>query len=123
MVLDSRTPQSSLERGGRAGNDGAKRHKGSKVPLAVDTLGHLLALPVTPANAQDRAQVADLAAAVQEATGKMVEVACVAQGYTGDRPAVEPAARGIRLAVVKLPAAKRGFVPLTRFVLVMAECA
>ena len=31
------------------------------VHAAVDTLGHLLALHVTPANEQDRAQVAELA--------------------------------------------------------------
>src|SRR5204862_1332348 len=60
-ILDSRTLQSSPESGHRAGYDGAKRRKGSKVHLAVDTLGHLLALHVTPANEQDRAQVAELA--------------------------------------------------------------
>src|SRR6266536_663349 len=62
-IFDSRTLQSSPESGHRAGYDGAKRRKGSKVHLAVDTLGHLLALHVTPANEQDRAQVAELAEA------------------------------------------------------------
>lgn len=114
VVLDSRTLQSSPESGARAGYDGAKRPKGSKVHLAVDTLGHLLALIVTPANAQDRAQVATLAAAVQAATNEAVEVAFVDQGYTGDAPATAAAAHGIRLEVVKLPAAKRGFVLLPR---------
>jgi transposase len=113
-ILDSRTLQSSPESGGRAGYDGAKRRKGSKVHLAVDTLGHLLALLVTPANEQDRAQVAALAARVQEATGETVEVAFVDQGYTGDQPAADAAARGIRLEVVKLPAARQGFVLLPR---------
>src|SRR4051794_41174239 len=56
-ILDSRTLQSSVESGGRAGYDGAKRKRGSKVHLAVDTLGHLLALHVTPADVQDRAAV------------------------------------------------------------------
>ena len=55
-ILDSRTLQSSPESGGRAGYDGAKRRRGSKVHMAVDTLGYLLALHVTPANEQDRAQ-------------------------------------------------------------------
>jgi len=86
-ILDSRTLQSTPESGGRAGYDGAKRRKGSKVHLAVDTLGQFLALHVTPASAQDRAQVAALAVAVQEATGEHVELAYVDQGYTGDRPA------------------------------------
>src|SRR5262245_15395533 len=45
-ILDSRTKQSSPESGARAGSDGAKRRKGSKVHIAVDTLGHLLALHV-----------------------------------------------------------------------------
>ena len=77
---------------------------------AVDTLGNLLALLVTPANEQDRAQVGELAAAVQEVTGQTVEVAFVDQAYTGDVPATEAAQHGIQLAVVKLPEAKRGFV-------------
>jgi hypothetical protein len=76
----SRTLQSSPESGGRAGYDGAKRRKGSKVHAAVDTLGHLLALHVTPANEQDRAQVGQLAEKVQEVTGQSVELAYVDQG-------------------------------------------
>src|SRR3712207_3599178 len=83
-ILDSRTLQSSPESGARAGYDGYKRRRGSKVHLAADTLGHLLALVVTPANEQDRAQVAALAEAVQQATSDHVEVAHVDQGYTGE---------------------------------------
>jgi hypothetical protein len=41
--------------------------------MAVDTLGHLLALHVTPANFDDRAQVGKLAEAVQQVTGDAVE--------------------------------------------------
>ena len=113
-ILDSRTLQSTPESGGRAGYDGAKRRKGSKTHMAVDTLGHLLALHVTPADEQDRAQVADLAEAVQEATGQTVEVAFVDQGYTGTGATEDAAAHGIRLEVVKHLAAKRGFVLLPR---------
>src|SRR3954469_6353998 len=69
-ILDSRTLQSTPESGHRAGYDGAKRRKGSKLHLAVDTLGHLLAAHVTPADEQDRGQVERLAAAVQAATGE-----------------------------------------------------
>jgi transposase len=114
VIFDRRTVQSTPESGTRAGYDGHKRRKGSKIHLAVDTLGHLLALKVTPANEQDRAQVADLTAAVQEATGEAVEVAFVDQGYTGAVPATAAAANGIDLVVVRLPQAKRGFVLLPR---------
>jgi len=113
-ILDSRTLQSTPESGGRAGYDGAKRRKGSKVHLAVDTLGQFLALHVTPANAQDCAQVAALAEAVQDATGEHVELAYVDAGYTGDRPAQAAADKGITLEVVTLADAKRGFVLLPR---------
>ena len=113
-IFDSATRQSTPESGARAGYDGYKRRKGSKLHLAVDTLGHLLALHVTPANAQDRAQVAALAAAVQEVTGATVELAYVDQGYTGDAPAQAAAAHDIQLEVIKLAEAKRGFVLLPR---------
>jgi len=114
VILDSRTVQSTPESGGRGGWDGHKKRKGSKVHLAVDTLGHLLALRVTPADAQDRDQVAALADAVQAAAGESVEVAFVDQAYTGANPEAAAAARGIRLEVVRLPEAKRGFVLLPR---------
>ena len=113
-ILDSRTLRSSPESGARAGYDGAKRKKGSKLHLAVDTLGHLLALHVTPANADDRAQLGRLAEAVQAVTGQSVDLAYVDQGYTGQRAADEARAHGIELEVVKLSKAKRGFVLLPR---------
>lgn len=113
-LFDARTLQSSPESGARAGYDGHKKRRGSKVHIAVDTLGQLLALLVTPANEQERAQVAELAEQVQEVTGETVEVAFVDQGYTGEQPAEDAASHGIRLEVVKLPTAKRGFVLLPR---------
>lgn len=114
VILDSRTLQSTPESGGRAGFDGHKKRKGSKVHAAVDTLGHLLALRVTPANEQDRAQVAQLARAVQSVTEQNVQVAFVDQGYTGQAPAEAAAQAGIRLEVVKHHQAKHGFGPLPR---------
>ena len=114
VILDSRTMQSSVESGSRAGYDGYKRKRGAKVHVAVDTLGHLLALRVTPANEQDRAQVGELCEAVQKATGESVELAYVDQGYTGDDAEVAAADEGIHLEVVKLPESKRGFVLLPR---------
>lgn len=114
VVLDSRTLRSTPESGGRAAWDGHKRTRGSKLHIAVDTLGQLLALHVTPANVDDRAAVATLTDAVQEATGESVDLAFVDQGYTGERPAEAAAAHGIALEVVRLPEAKRGFVLLPR---------
>src|SRR5215207_5441678 len=114
VILDSRTVQSTPESGARGGYDGHKRRKGSKVHLAVDTLGHLLALRVTPADAQDRDQVAALAAAVQAATGETVEPALADAAYAGSKPEAAAAERGIRLEAVRLPEAKRGVVLLPR---------
>jgi transposase len=113
-IVDSRPLQSTPASGPRAGYDGAKRTRGSKVHMAVDALGHLLALHVTAANVQERTQVAELAAQVQAVTGEAVEVAFVDQGYTGDQPAQDAAAHGLHLEVVKLPEAKKGFVLLPR---------
>ena len=113
-ILDARTLQSTPESGGRAGYDGAKKKKGSKVHMAVDTLGNLLALKVTPADEQERAQVAELASKVQEVTGGTVEVAFVDQGYTGEDPAQQAESEGIKLEVIKHTEAKRGFVLLPR---------
>jgi transposase len=106
--------QSTPESGAGAGYDGRKKRKGRKTHAAVDTLGHLPAPVVTPASAQERDQVEAPAAAVQAATGDSVEVAFADRGYTGGEPAAAAAAHGIRLEVVKLPEAKRGFVPLPR---------
>jgi transposase len=113
-VIDSRTLQSTPESGHRAGYDGAKRKKGSKIHLSVDTLGYLLALRVTPADQQDRAQVKQLAKEVQQVTNRSVELAFVDQGYTGEQTAADASKQGIELRVVKLPQAKRGFVLLPR---------
>ena len=99
---------------GPSAKDGAKRKKGSKVHVAVDTLGHLLAVHVTPADEQERAQVAQLAAQVQKATEQSVTLAYVDQGYTGEAAAEAVKEHGMTLEVVKLPQAKKGFVLLPR---------
>jgi len=94
VILDGTILQSTPESGHRAGYNGHKRKKGSKLHLAVDTLGHLLALRVTPATVDERAEVD--------------------QGYTGEDVAADAAAEGITLEVVKLAEAKRGCVLLPR---------
>jgi transposase len=114
VVMDGRTLQSTPESGGRAGFDGHKKKHGSKVHVAVDTLGNLLALIATPANEQERAQVAALARDVQAACGQSVQLAFVDQGYTGEDAKDAANEHGIRLEVVKHTEAKRGFVLLPR---------
>lgn len=113
-IFDSRTLQSTPESGGRAQYDGAKRKKASKTHIAVDTLGNLLALLVTPADEQDRTMVGELAEKVQEVTGEKVEVAFVDMGYTGDNAAHATEDCGIRLEVVKTAETRKGFVLLPR---------
>ena len=114
IILDSRTLQSTPESGHRAGYDGAKKRKGTKVHLAVDTLGHVLAVLTTPANEQDRAQVKDLCQEVQEATGVNIEVAYADQGYTGAQTALDASEAGVELVVIKRPEATKGFILLPR---------
>jgi transposase len=113
-ILDSRTLRSTPESGYRGGYDGHKGKKGSKVHAAVDTLGHLLALSVSPANEDDRQEVSKLSEEIQRATGENVELAYVDQGYTGERASGLAAEEGIRLEVVKHEEAKGGFVLLPR---------
>jgi len=114
VILDGRTIQSTPESGERAGFDGAKCKKGSKVHIAVDTLGHVLALHVTAANEQERQQVYELAEQVQEVTGDTVRVAFVDEGYTGAIAEQMAADHGITLIVVKRPEATKGFVLLPK---------
>lgn len=64
----------------RTGYDGAKRRKGARVHAPLDTLGHLLALHVTPADEHNWAQVEQFAQAVQDVAGYGVQPACVDQG-------------------------------------------
>jgi transposase len=112
-IFDSCTLQSSPE--SRTG--GLRRSEttqGQQSAYGRGSLGHLLALRVTPASEQDWEQVAALAAQVQAGRGQSVEMAFGDQGYTGEEPLEAAAEQGIRLEVVKLPKAKRGFVLLAR---------
>ena len=113
-IVDSRTLRSTPESRSRGGYDGHKNKKGSKVHAAVDTLGHLLALRVGPANEDDRKELEKLSEEIQKATGENVELAYVDQGYTGEKASESAAEHGIRLEVVKHEEAKRGFVLLPR---------
>jgi len=115
MILDSRTLQSTPESGARAGYNGGKRCKGTKIHMAVDTLGNLLTVLATPANEGDRASVVDLCVQAQDINGVSVEVAYVDTGYTGLETAVKAAEEGyVELVVVKRPEATQGFILLPK---------
>ncbi len=86
-----------------AGCDSYKRRRGSKVHMAVDTL----TVHVTPANEQERAQVAELARRVQQATGETVKVAFADRGYTGEEPAKAERDEGIERQGIQLQEAKK----------------
>jgi len=114
VILDGRTLQLTCESGPCTGCDGYKRKRGSKVHMAVDTLGHLLAGHITPANEQERTKVQQLARQVQQVTGQTVKLAFADQGYTGVGAAQAARDEGIELQVIKLSEAKKGFVLLPR---------
>ena len=82
--------------------------------MAVDTMGQLVALTITPANEQERAQVEALCQQVQQATGHTVKLAWADQGYTGEQAKSDANDQGIDLQVVKLAEAKKGFVLLPK---------
>ena len=114
VILDGRTLQNSCESRQRAGYGGYKRRKGSKVHMAVDTMGHLLTLTITPADEQERSQVDALCEQAQQAKGNTVKLAWADQDYTGEQARSDAAENGIELQVVELPQAKKGFVLLPR---------
>lgn len=114
VIFDARTLQSTPESGGRACYDGHKKKNGSKVHIAVDTLGNLLALHVSAANEDDRAMVVELAESVQAVTDTNVKAAFVDQGYTGVLAHLDAEDQGIELILVKHREAKRGFLLLPR---------
>jgi hypothetical protein len=84
------------------------------VHAAVDTLGYLLALRVSPANEDGRKQVEKLSEEIQKATQENVEIAYVDRGNTGERACELASEHGIRLEVVEHEEAKRGFVLFCR---------
>lgn len=84
---------STPESGKRAGYDGGKKRKGTKVHRVVDTLGHLLTRMMTSAREQDRAQVYALCVQVQDVTGVSAGDGC-RSGGTGQQAALDAANGG-----------------------------
>ena len=124
-IIDSQTLRSTPESGARAAYDGPNAKKESKLHLAVDTLGHLLALHVTPADADDRAEVGRIAKAIQAETGESVQIAFVDQGYTGEKPAAaaeHSVAPGHPVVLPRRWAVERSFAWATRFRRLVKDC-
>ena len=59
-IIDSRTLRSTPESEPCASYDGARRKRGAKLHMAVETLGYRLALYVMPANHDNRAEFEQL---------------------------------------------------------------
>jgi len=114
VIVDSRTLRSTVESGQRAGIDGHKRVRGSKAHAVVDTMGTLLALAVTPANAAARQQISTLTQRVQEVTGETVAVLYADAAYSGEETAAAAHEQGMRLIVVQRPEGSHGFVLLPK---------
>jgi transposase len=124
-MVDTRTLRSTVQSGARAGVDGNKRVRGSKVhkvPAVVDSMGTLLAGAVTPANAAERRQISALAQRVQEVRGASValldaDAAYADAAYSGEETAAAAQEQGMRLVVVQRPEGSQDFVLLpTRWV-------
>jgi transposase len=87
-IFDGQVLQSTPESGHRSAFNGHKHKKGSKIHMAVDTLGHLLALTVTAANQDERTQIQALCRKVQEVTGNNITLVYGDSGYNGRTPLI-----------------------------------
>lgn len=79
-------------------------------PRCISRLGRLLAAHVTPANAQERVQVAQRCEEVQEATGETVKLAWANQGHTEEEPNRLASEHGIASKSVTRPGRRDEFI-------------
>jgi putative transposase len=115
-ILDSQTVRSSDHAGAR-GYDGAKKIKGRKRHILVDTLGLLLAVCVTPADVAEREGARTLLGPALR-WFRWLRCLWADQGYTGEEFAAWVAAHRktgtLRLEVVPRLQTQRGFVVLAK---------
>ena len=100
-VIDSQSTRGSPQ-GGEHGFDAAKKVKGRKRHIVVDTLGLLLAVSVTAASVQDR-DAAPEAVAMACAKHPTIERLFADNGYTGRCAASLEDAQKIKVEIVRRP--------------------
>jgi transposase len=111
-VLDSQTVKAPAAPGG-GGYDAAKRIKGRKRHVAVDTDGRLLMVNLTPADVQDAAEAERIIAAVRQRWPWLKHL--FADGaYDRSKLASQAAFRDFVVEVVRKLADQQGFQPLPR---------
>jgi putative transposase len=113
-ILDSQSVKSDSH-GGAVGYDAAKKIKGRKRHLLVDTLGLLLGTDLTPASTPERAGAQTLLQRVLEGLSSL-QLLWVDGGYTGENfaQAVKDIAPQLEVEVVKRSDDVQGFKLLPR---------
>lgn len=111
-IMDSQTAKGSVQSEG-AGFDAAKKTKGRKRHVLIDTLGLLLVVLVTSGNVQDRDAVRPIVHRAAMLHSNMTKI-WADGGYQGDRVRKTGHESGIDIEIVKRSDDMSGFVVLPR---------